>query len=430
MIIDIPDKLRQECSPHLAAPVTAIYNDCLNQGYYPTLWKQEWVTPAPKIINPKDISDLRKISCTSDYSKIFEGFIKEWILEDVIQNIDIGQYGGLAGTGTEHMMVCLIDRVLQLLDKNQDKSAVIAASLDWAAAFDRQDPTIAVMKFIKLGVRPSLIPLLSSYLTDRSMKGKFNGELSEIMSLVGGGPQGTLIGGLEYIVQSNDNADIVPPDDRFKFIDDLSILQLILLSGLVIDYDFHQHVASDVGIGQKFLPSYTYKTQEHLDFISNWTHENKMKLNPSKCKYMVFSRAKIDFSTRLKIDQELIERVPSMKILGTWISDDLSWARNCQEICRKAYSRLSIITKLKYVGVGQDDLIDIYVKFIRSVTEYCSVSFHASLTQEQSNKLEKIQKTCLKVILGEHYTDYTSALIKCGLQSFQNAGKEDAWTFH
>ena len=75
--IDIPDKLRQECSPHLAAPVTAIYNDCLNQGYYPTLWKQEWVTPAPKIINPKDISDLRKISCTSDYSKIFEGFIKE-----------------------------------------------------------------------------------------------------------------------------------------------------------------------------------------------------------------------------------------------------------------------------------------------------------------------------------------------------------------
>ena len=25
--------------------------------------------------------------------------------------------------------------------------------------------------------------------------------------------------------------------------------------------------------------------------------------------------------------------LPSMKILGTWISEDLSWARNCQEIC-------------------------------------------------------------------------------------------------
>ena len=273
------------------------------------------------------------------------------------------------------------------------------------------------MKFIKLGVRPSLIPLLASYLTDRSMKVKFNGESSEIMSLVGGGPQGTLIGRLEYIVQSNDNADIVPPNDRFKFIDDLSILQLILLSGLVMDYNFHEHVASDVGIGHKFLPSDAYKTQEQSNFISNWTHKNKMKLNPSKCKYMVFSRAKIDFSTRLQIDNELIERVPSMKILGTWISEDLSWGRNCQEICRKAYSRLSMITKLKYVSVRQKDLIDIYVKFIRSVTEYCAVSFHASLTQEQSNKLEKIQKTCLKVILGDQYSDYPSALVQCGLQS-------------
>ena len=38
--------------------------------------------------------------------------------------------------------------------------------------------------------------------------------------MVGGGPQGKLIGGLEYIVQNNEDADIIPPDDYFKFIDD------------------------------------------------------------------------------------------------------------------------------------------------------------------------------------------------------------------
>ena len=341
-------------------------------------------------------------------------------MEDIFENIDIGQYGGLAGTGTEHMIVCLVDRILELLDKNQEKSAVIATSLDWAAAFDRQDPTIAILKFIKLGVRPSLIPLLANYLSDRSMKVKFNGELSEIMSLIGGGPQGTLIGGLEYIVQSNDNADIVPPKDRFKFIDDLSILQLICLSGLVRDYNFHQHVPSDISVEQKFLPSYTFNTQEQLNFINNWTQENKMKLNPSKCKFMIFSRSKENFTTRLEINQETIERVPVMKILGTWISEDLTWTKNCQEICKKAYSRLSIITKLKYAGVGLRDLVDIYIKFIRSVTEYCAVSFHSSLTQEQSNKLEKIQKTCLRVILGDQYTDYTSALTICGLESLSD----------
>ena len=71
---------------------------------------------------------------------------------------------------------------------------------------------------------------------------------------------------------------------------------------------------------------------------------------------------------------------------------------------------MSMITKLKYVGVRIEDLLDIYVKYIRSLTEYCSVAFHSSLTVEQSNKIERIQKTSLKVILGEMYVDYPSAL--------------------
>ena len=37
--IDIPDKLRKECSVHLAAPLTDIYNHCLAEGLYPTIWK-------------------------------------------------------------------------------------------------------------------------------------------------------------------------------------------------------------------------------------------------------------------------------------------------------------------------------------------------------------------------------------------------------
>ena len=108
------------------------------------------MTPAPKVSHPKDITDLRKISCTSDTVKFFESFLKDWIIEDVSKNIDVGQYGGLPGVGTEHMIVCYIDRVLQLLDTHTDKSAVIATSLDWSATFDRQDPTLALTKFIKL----------------------------------------------------------------------------------------------------------------------------------------------------------------------------------------------------------------------------------------------------------------------------------------
>ena len=153
-----------------------------------------------------------------------------------------------------------------------------------------------------------------------------------------------------------------------------------------------------------------------------------MKVNIAKSNYMVFSRAKDAFTTRLQVNEENLERIHFTN-KSIWIQEDLSWSRNCQEICRKAYSRLSLITKLRYVGVSRDDLIDIYVLFIRSVAEYCSVIFHSSLTQEQNLKLERIQKTCLKVILGKEYSDYQTALEICGLESLEQRRKNRCLDF-
>ena len=133
--------------------MTDIINTSLLQQRYPGLWKHELVTPAPKVSHPKTIKDLRKISSTSDFSKLFEGFIKEWVMEDISESLDIGQFGGQSGTGTEHMLVCMVDRILRLLE-SVPSAVVIAAMVDWSAAFDRQDPTLAIKKFIELGVRP------------------------------------------------------------------------------------------------------------------------------------------------------------------------------------------------------------------------------------------------------------------------------------
>ena len=318
------------------------------------------------------------------------------------------------------MIVCLLDRILKLLDKQADKTAVIATCLDWSAAFDRQDPTIAIQKFIQLGVRPSLIPLLISYLSDRQMKVKFNGEESDFLTLIGGGPQGTLLGQLEYLVLSNDNADCVSANDRYKYIDDLTLLQLVCLSGLLTEYNHKEHVASDIGTNQSYLPPDSYPTQGHLDTISQWSEDNKVKLNGEKCNYMVFTRSREAFKTRLTMNNYTIDEVKVNKILGIWISEDLNWGRNTKEMCRKAYSRLSMLIKLKYIGVSTTDLLDIYVLFIRSLTEYCSVAFHSSLTISQAMDIERIQKTCLKVILGASYVSYPAALEMCGLTSLHD----------
>ena len=79
-----------------------------------------------------------------------------------------------------------------------------------------------------------------------------------------------------------------------------------------------------------------------------------------------------------------------MKVLGLWLKDDLKWDNNTKQICIKAYSRMSILNKLKYAGIKDTDLLIIYKLFIRSVCEYSNVVFHSSLTQELSLKIEAI----------------------------------------
>ena len=236
--------------------------------------------------------------------------------------------------------------------------------------------------------------------------------------------QGTILGQLFYIGASDDAAEEIPEEDKLKYIDDLEIIELISIAGMLVDYDFYEHVASDVGVGQKFLPTNTFEMQNTVNNLAEWTETNKMKLNEDKTNYMIFTRSKADFATRLTLNGCKLDQVKVTKLLGVWISEDLSWDKNCKEISKKAYSRISMLSKLKYAGMKVDDLINIFILHIRSLTEYCSAAFHSSLTFEQNRKLESIQKTALRVIMGQNYVSYEEALETTGLVTL-NARRDE-----
>ena len=113
--IDLPDKLRKECALNLAEPMTNIMNSCLRAGKFPVPWRREWVTPVPKVPNqPKYLKEVRKIASTSDYSKVFEVFLRKWIVEDIDAKIHVNQFAGRKGMGTEHLIVSSSGRRLGL----------------------------------------------------------------------------------------------------------------------------------------------------------------------------------------------------------------------------------------------------------------------------------------------------------------------------
>ena len=87
------------------------------------------------------------------------------------------------------------------------------------------------------------------------MEVKWNGETSEKHHLNGGGPQGDVLGILEYLSQNNDCADFMEEDEKYKYIDDLSILEIInLISIGLSSYNCWEQVPNDIISENQFLP--------------------------------------------------------------------------------------------------------------------------------------------------------------------------------
>ena len=59
----------------------------------------------------------------------------------------------------------------------------------------------------------------------------------------------------------------------------MSVLELVMLAGLLTEYNFKQHVASDIGIDELYVPPTSIGTQDTLNKISDWIETNMMKLN-------------------------------------------------------------------------------------------------------------------------------------------------------
>ena len=163
--------------------------------------------------------------------------------------------------GTEHLIISLIDQIKKYQD-DPEKLGVILNSYDWSAAFYKLDPTMVAFKCIKICIRSSLVKVVIDFMTDRKMEVKMNQQTSASHDLIGGAPQGSLIGQLLYIIGSDDVAMEIPDKDKFKYIDDLAVLQAINIRNKLTEYDVRNHIPSDVATTHKYLPPESYRLQE------------------------------------------------------------------------------------------------------------------------------------------------------------------------
>ena len=141
-----------------------------------------------------------------------------------------------------------------------------------------------------------------------------------------------------------------------------------------------------------------------------------MVISEKKTKAMIFNFTdNYKFTTRIRLKGSNIEVVDSMKILGTVVNTKLSWDENCSLIIKKVNARMQLLRSIQSFGASIEEMVHLWIVFCRSVLEQSCVVWHSSLTQENKDDLERMQKTFAKLVLRQNYKSYENSLLRLNL---------------
>jgi hypothetical protein len=124
---------------------------------------------------------------------------------------------------------------------------------------------------------------------------------------------------------------------------------------------------------------------------------------------MLIRRINKEPPPKIFICSNVIERVSSFRLLGIHIDNNLKWSSHTAYIYSKASSRLYFLKLLKRSGACIDDMLHFFKTVICSLLEYAGPVWHNSLTSEQSDRNESIQKRTQQIICGYNIIDYELA---------------------
>lgn len=89
--------------------------------------------------------------------------------------------------------------------------------------------------------------------------------------------------------------------------------------------------------------------ERELHKLKNWFDLNKLSLNLSKTKYMVFTNKETSDNIKITINGNEIERVNYIKFLGVIVDCKLTWKPHIQNVQRKISKTIAILYKLQYI---------------------------------------------------------------------------------
>ena len=395
---ELDTKSLKSISNIISKHLTSLFNKSLETGIYPQCLKIAKCIPIYKgaRLDPNDPINYRPISILTAINKVFERILHTQ-LSQYMENNDLlpkFQYGYRRHHNTSQAILDYIDHITKARSNN---FVTIAIFMDLSKAFDTVNNTILKEKLHQLGITDLSTSLLNSYMTDRQFCMKND---DTYYTQDSGVPQGSILGPLLFTIYTFDMTEITKQNKIIVYADDTTVL-----------------------VSGKNLTETKQHCNDILDRFYKYFTLNKLSINPSKTKFMIYrpvygkKRNKYihdTTNTKLTMDSLPLKQVSSIKFLGVLINDKLTWDCHKQLICNKISKTLGILHKCKNV-MNNDECIKMYKTFIQPYFLYAIEAWGCSI-QSDNDILVKTQSKVLRILFNSQRTtdawEYTNAKIK------------------
>jgi len=402
----VSSKMVKFVGNEIATPLSHIFNLSLLTGDFPTKLKLCRVIPLFKAGNANECDNYRPISLLSSISKILEKIVAQKLVNHLTSNdlLYAHQYGFLPNRSTEHNLMQIVNYISQALNEG---NFCLAVFLDLRKAFDVCDHTILLKKLEKMGIRGTAYTWFKNYLAGRSQFVDIGGIHSDALNIEISVIQGSILGPILFLCYIND-----------------------LYSATTL---FTVLFADDTtGLGKgKNLGLLTAYVNEELQKISNWLRSNKMAINTSKTKFIIFrtrgKRVAADECLLVYNDNEIgmpddpnlifpISRIHNegeekyFKLLGVLFDEYLSFDAHIDHLCTKISKSLFCLNRVKNF-VTNNALKSLYFAMVHSHIMYC-INIYGCANATTLNKLVVKQKEAIRVVAHAKYRDHTNPLFK------------------
>ena len=144
------------CEDSIALPLSIIFNNIINTGIFPAIWKFANVTPVHKKESKQIVKNYRPISLLPLFAKLFERILFSNMYNHLTSNdlITKNQSGFRPGDSVTNQLIFLLDKIYSSLDINLEVRSVF---LDMSKAFDKVWHEGLLFKLRQNGINGKLI---------------------------------------------------------------------------------------------------------------------------------------------------------------------------------------------------------------------------------------------------------------------------------